>query len=132
MELKEYQKKTLDQVKRYLKIPTGGGKTILACHIIDLINRTYLKKQTGIVLWIVPTTQIYRQTLTSLKNREHPYRQVLDIASGGRLYQKKWTDSPDQMWKRGSVIYPGDESYPLGKDVVTLPVKELSKIMEPA
>lgn len=68
----------------YLKIPTGGGKTLLACHTIDLINRTYLRKQTGIILWIVPTTQIYRQTLTSLKNREHPYRQVLDISSGGR------------------------------------------------
>ncbi|MEW6739867.1 MAG: DEAD/DEAH box helicase [Nitrospirota bacterium] len=68
----------------YLKIPTGGGKTILACHAIDLINRTYLKKQTGIVLWIVPTTQIYRQTFSNLKNREHPYRQVLDISSGGR------------------------------------------------
>lgn len=68
----------------YLKIPTGGGKTILACHIIDLINRIYLKKQTGIVLWVVPTTQIYRQTLANLKNREHSYRQVLDISSGGR------------------------------------------------
>jgi type III restriction enzyme len=137
MELKEYQKKTLEQVKHYLeilavfkekneklidedpdlsinfplkawgkvvsttyhskknglgeelpdfylKIPTGGGKTLLACHTIDLINRTYLKKQTGIVLWIVPTTQIYRQTLANLKNREHPYRQVLDISSAGR------------------------------------------------
>ena len=68
----------------YLKIPTGGGKTILACHAIDLINRIYLRKQMGIVLWIVPSTQIYRQTLSSLKNREHPYRQVLDISSGGR------------------------------------------------
>jgi len=68
----------------YLKIPTGGGKTILACHTIDLINRIYLKKQTEIVLWIVPTTQIYRQTLANLRNREHPYRQVLDISSGGR------------------------------------------------
>lgn len=68
----------------YLKIPTGGGKTILACHTIDLINRIYLKKQTGLVLWIVPTTQIYRQTLSSLRNREHPYRQALDISSGGR------------------------------------------------
>jgi len=137
MELKEYQKKTLEQVKHYLgslaefkaknekaieidrelsinfplkawekvigatyyskknglgeelpafylKIPTGGGKTILACHTIDLINRIYLKKQTEIVLWIVPTTQIYRQTLANLRNREHPYRQVLDISSGGR------------------------------------------------
>ena len=68
----------------YLKVPTGGGKTLLACHAIDLINRTYRKKQTGIVLWIVPTTQIYRQTLGHLRNREHPYRQVLDISSGGR------------------------------------------------
>lgn len=137
MELKEYQKKTLEQVKHYLgslaefkaknekaieidrelsinfplkawekvigatyyskknglgeelpafylKIPTGGGKTVLACHTIDLINRIYLKKQTEIVLWIVPTTQIYRQTLANLRNREHPYRQVLDISSGGR------------------------------------------------
>lgn len=44
----------------YLKVPTGGGKTLLACHSIDLINKTYLKRQTGLVLWIVPSTQIYR------------------------------------------------------------------------
>jgi type III restriction enzyme len=75
-----------------LKIPTGGGKTLLACHTIDLINRHYLKKQTGIVLWIVPTTQIYRQTLLSLKDRAHPYRQVLDIASGGRTMILEKTD----------------------------------------
>ena len=68
----------------YFKIPTGGGKTLLACHAIDQVNKIYLKRQTGLALWIVPTTQIYRQTLTSLKNREHPYRQVLDISSAGR------------------------------------------------
>lgn len=109
MELKEYQKKTLEKVigrtyysKKngldeelpdfYIKIPTGGGKTVLACHTIDLINKIYLKKQTGIVLWIVPTTQIYRQTLANLKNREHPYRQVLDISSGGRTEILEKTD----------------------------------------
>jgi type III restriction enzyme len=74
------------------KIPTGGGKTLLACHTIDLINRRYLKKQTGIVLWIVPTTQIYRQTLLSLRDRAHPYRQILDIASGGRTLILEKTD----------------------------------------
>ena len=36
------------------------------------------------VLWIVPTTQICRQTLTALKDRDHPYRQQLDLASAGR------------------------------------------------
>jgi type III restriction enzyme len=76
----------------YIKIPTGGGKTVLACHTIDLINKIYLKKQTGIILWIVPTTQIYRQTLANLKNREHPYRQVLDISSGGRTEILEKTD----------------------------------------
>jgi len=67
-----------------LKIPTGGGKTFLAVKTIDLININYLKKQTGLVLWVVPTTQIYRQTLKSLRDRDHPYRQHLDIASAGR------------------------------------------------
>ncbi|PCH68924.1 MAG: restriction endonuclease subunit R [Bacteroidetes bacterium] len=76
----------------YLKVPTGGGKTFLACHTIDLVNKTYLKKQAGLVLWIVPTSQIYRQTLASLRNREHPYRQVLDISSGGRTLIKEKTD----------------------------------------
>lgn len=76
----------------YIKVPTGGGKTILACHSIDYINKLYLKKQTGLILWIVPTTQIYRQTLSTLKNREHPNRQVLDISSGGRVLIKEKTD----------------------------------------
>jgi len=75
-----------------LKVPTGGGKTFLAVKTIDLINTTYLKKRTGLVLWVVPTTQIYRQTLKSLKDRDHPYRQHLDIASGGRTVILEKTD----------------------------------------
>ena len=73
-----------------LKIPTGGGKTLLAAHAVDLVNRNYRRKQTGLVLWVMPTSQIYRQTIDHLRNRDHPYRQVLDIASGGRtvIYEK--------------------------------------------
>jgi len=67
-----------------LKIPTGGGKTFLAVKTIDLINTNYLKNQTGLILWVVPSTQIYNQTIRSLRNRDHPYRQHLDIASAGR------------------------------------------------
>ncbi|MCC6599176.1 MAG: DEAD/DEAH box helicase family protein [Crocinitomicaceae bacterium] len=76
----------------YLKVPTGGGKTLLACHSIDLIQKSYLKKQTGLVLWIVPSTQIYRQTIKALKGRQHPYRQTLDISSGGRTLIKEKTE----------------------------------------
>lgn len=75
-----------------LKIPTGGGKTLLAVKTIDLVNQIYLKKRNGLILWVVPTKQIYRQTLQSLKNREHPYRQHLDIASGGNTLILERTD----------------------------------------
>ena len=62
------------------KIPTGGGKTLLAAAALERLNR-----QTGLTLWITPTRAIYEQTKAALKNKEHPYRQVLERASGGRV-----------------------------------------------
>ena len=62
------------------KVPTGGGKTLLAAAAIERLNR-----QTGLTLWITPTRAIYQQTKDALKNREHPYRQLLERASGGRV-----------------------------------------------
>jgi len=67
-----------------LKIPTGGGKTLLAAKTIDLVQNIYRQRQTGLVVWIVPTLQIYRQTLLRLKDRDDPYRQHLDMVSAGR------------------------------------------------
>ena len=67
-----------------LKVPTGGGKTFMATRVIDLVNTHYRHSQRGLVLWVVPTTQIYKQTLQALKDRDHPYRQQLDMASAGR------------------------------------------------
>jgi type III restriction enzyme len=82
-----------------LKVPTGGGKTLLAVKTIDLVNMIYRRQRTGLVLWIVPTTQIYRQTIQSLKDRDHPYRQHLDLASGGHTMILEKTDrfSPQDM-----------------------------------
>ena len=62
------------------KVPTGGGKTLLAAAALERLNR-----QTGLTLWITPTRAIYEQTKAALKNREHPYRQMLERASGGRV-----------------------------------------------
>ena len=76
-----------------LKIPTGGGKTLLAVKAIDLIQSLYLKRQTGLVVWIVPTLQIYRQTLQRLKDRDDPYRQHLDIVSAGTTLILEKTDA---------------------------------------
>ncbi len=63
-----------------LKVPTGGGKTLLAAAALERLNR-----RTGLTLWITPTRAIYQQTKDALRNREHPYRQMLERASGGRV-----------------------------------------------
>jgi type III restriction enzyme len=60
------------------KVPTGGGKTLLAAAALERLHR-----QTGLTLWVVPTKAIYDQTKAALWNREHPYRQMLERASAG-------------------------------------------------
>ena len=103
LELKNYKERSnglgQDLPNFCLKIPTGGGKTFLAVKAIDLVNISYRQKQTGLILWVVPTTQIYRQTIQNLKNRDHPYRQHLDIASGGNtlIVEKNDHFSPDDI-----------------------------------
>ena len=62
------------------KVPTGGGKTLLGAAALERLNRP-----TGLVLWMVPSNAIYRQTKAALWNREHPYRQMLERASCGRV-----------------------------------------------
>ena len=62
------------------KVPTGGGKTLLAAAALERLNR-----QTGLTLWITPTRAIYEQTKAALRNREHPYRQMLEQANRGRI-----------------------------------------------
>ena len=66
------------------KVPTGGGKTLLAAHTLMRLKQDYFKKINGFVLWMVPSETIYRQTLKNLRNKEHEYRKVLDRTSGGR------------------------------------------------
>lgn len=68
-----------------LKVPTGGGKTLLATSAVERIQTDFFKRQNGFVLWVVPSDAIYRQTWRQLANREHPYRQTLERASGGRV-----------------------------------------------
>ena len=63
-----------------LKVPTGGGKTLLGVTALERI-----KQDTGFVLWLVPTRAIYEQTLRAFRTREHPYRQMLERISGGTL-----------------------------------------------
>lgn len=62
-----------------VKVPTGGGKTLIAAHAAGLIYDEFLqdKDERGIVLWLTPSDTIRSQTLRALKDLGHPYRRVL-------------------------------------------------------
>lgn len=61
-----------------VRIPTGGGKTLLAAHSIAQVAKDYLYQDFPITLWLVPSKTIKSQTAEALKNPQHPYRMVLD------------------------------------------------------
>lgn len=115
MELKKYQKNTLETLEQFLKelrkaglkyafmgitekpyhaeafgevpfvcikIPTGGGKTLVGCHALEKIMSGLLqhKMDRGIVLWFTPSEAIKTQTLKKFKDRKDWHRRVLDEA----------------------------------------------------
>jgi type III restriction enzyme len=70
-----------------IKVPTGGGKTLLATQILGLVYQTILKNRNGcgLVLWVVPSDQIYKDTLKAFRDRRHFYRESLEFALSRRI-----------------------------------------------
>jgi type III restriction enzyme len=68
-----------------LRLPTGGGKTLLAAHSIAVAGRAYMEKDYPVVMWLVPTNTIRRQTAEALKKPSHPYRAAIDAAFDGKV-----------------------------------------------
>lgn len=67
------------------KVPTGGGKTFLACNAIKPIFDAMPHTKTKVVVWLVPSDAILTQTVKALQDTSHPYRQKIDVAFGGRV-----------------------------------------------
>jgi len=63
-----------------IKIPTGGGKTLVGCYSVVQIMDSFLKEKMGhgIVMWFVPSEAIKSQTLGKFKDRKDMHRRVLD------------------------------------------------------
>jgi type III restriction enzyme len=61
-----------------LRIPTGGGKTLLGAHAIARAARHYTGQERPVALWLVPTNTIRQQTLNALRQPGHPYREALE------------------------------------------------------
>jgi len=70
-----------------VKVPTGGGKTLLAAEILGLVYQTILKSRNGagLVLWVVPSDQIYKDTLRAFRDRRHFYRESLEFSLSRRI-----------------------------------------------
>lgn len=65
-----------------LRVPTGGGKTLLACHAIGSAMQDFLRAERAVVLWLVPSNTILDQTAEALRDPRHAYRRALDMACG--------------------------------------------------
>lgn len=68
-----------------LRVPTGGGKTLMACHALGIVAKHYLQAERAVCLWLVPSNAIRDQTLAALRNRAHPYRQAVEERFGGTV-----------------------------------------------
>lgn len=67
-----------------IKVPTGGGKTIIAAHAVKTIAESE-GREYPLILWFAPSETIRRQTADALKKPKHPYRQTLDEAFKGNV-----------------------------------------------
>jgi type III restriction enzyme len=65
-----------------LRIPTGGGKTLVASYAVAIANKYLLHAEQSLVVWLTPSDAIREQTLAAIRNRQHPYRHALDTSLG--------------------------------------------------
>jgi type III restriction enzyme len=68
-----------------LRVPTGGGKTLIAAHSIGVAADNYVNTNAPVVLWLVPSDMIRQQTLKALADVTHPYRQAVMQRYGDRI-----------------------------------------------
>lgn len=60
-----------------LRVPTGGGKTVIGARCIRVVQQELLDLDFPLVLWLVPSEAIRAQTLRQMRDRKNPLRQVL-------------------------------------------------------
>lgn len=79
-----------------IKVPTGGGKTLLATQMLGSAMQTVLadRNGAGLVLWVVPSSQIYRDTLRSLRERGGFLRTMLEHAVSRKI----------ELWEKTDIV----------------------------
>jgi type III restriction enzyme len=98
-----------------LRVPTGGGKTIMAAHAVAMAGKAVLDSDAPIALWLTPSDTIRTQTLEALANPRHPYRQALAHYFGDQVQvcdlESLQTVSPHDVGKAAIVIVATIQSF---------------------
>lgn len=98
-----------------LRLPTGGGKTLLSAYTIQLAAESYIEQDYPVALWFVPSDAIKVQTLETLKNPRNANRMALDKAFDGRFHVYDIEDytqiRPQDLRDRACVIVSTFQSF---------------------
>lgn len=67
------------------KVPTGGGKTFMACSSLKPIFDKMPLDKPKVVVWLAPSDAIIEQTIKTLSDVNHAYRQRIDRDFSGKV-----------------------------------------------
>jgi len=98
-----------------LRIPTGGGKTVMAAHAVPLLARAWCATDAPVAVWLVPSDAIRAQTLGALQTPGHPYREALAEVYGQGLQVCALEDvaqiAPPDWGRRAVVVVATIQSF---------------------
>lgn len=98
-----------------LRIPTGGGKTLLASHAVVRMAKEWQDSDAPAALWLTPSDTIRSQTLNALQTPGHPYREALEEAYGQRFQvcdlESVVTISPHDWGRQAAVVVATIQSF---------------------
>ncbi|MDP1587565.1 MAG: DEAD/DEAH box helicase family protein [Prosthecobacter sp.] len=83
-----------------LRVPTGGGKTVIGARSIKIFQDELLNEEKPLVLWLVPSEAIKSQTVKLMKDLAHPLRRLLDEELG----DVEVFDGPEALGIQPSII----------------------------
>lgn len=91
-----------------LRLPTGGGKTLLAALSIPIAGKEFLDQDYPLVLWLVPTKTIRDQTIKALQTPGNMHHDALEAHFKGRFRVLAVTDfdqlRPHDLGNRANII----------------------------
>lgn len=83
-----------------LRVPTGGGKTVLGARAIRIYRDELLNEEKPLVLWLTPSEAIKTQTVRLMKDLSHPLRRLLEEELG----EVEIFDGPEALALQAHVV----------------------------